>query len=176
MRRFLNKEFLIPLIIKVSNIKYIKLHAKKRIRKTHYLVESQVYLASTSLLLFPQSSLQQCFLWSGETLLPASAVQYDVLDPVAGVMTFLINRTLQRPTYNRMWHKDFQNICNNGWFITPQMNQRAEKGNRPTGRKVELFAFTAMRFNYTGQYDFSMIYFMMLLVLQTTQPQCLEHW
>jgi len=56
------------------------------------------------------------------------------------------------------------------------MNQTAGKGNRSSGRKVEIFAFTATRFNYTGQYDFSMIYFMILLVLQTTQPQCLEHW
>lgn len=164
---------MIPLIIKVSNI---KLHAKKRIRKTQYLAESQVYLASISLLLSPQSFLQQCFLWSDETLLPASAVQYDVLDPVMGVMTLLINRTLHRPTYNRIRENDFENVCNNGWFITPQMNQRAGKGNRSTGRKVGIFAFTPTRFNYTGQYDFSMIYFMMLLVLQTTQPQCLEHW
>jgi hypothetical protein len=56
------------------------------------------------------------------------------------------------------------------------MNQRAGKGNGSTGKKVEISAFTATRFNYTGQYDFSMIYFMILLVLQTTQPHGLEHW
>jgi hypothetical protein len=34
------------------------------------------------------------------------------------------------------------------------MNQTAGKGNRSTGRKVEIYAFIAIRFNYTAQYDF----------------------
>lgn len=105
---------MILLTIKVPNIKYIKLHAKKRIRKTQYLVESQVYLASTSLLLSPQSSLQQCFLWSDETLLPASAAQYDVLDPVTGVMTFSINRTCRDQhitEYETMTFKTFATMA-----------------------------------------------------------------
>jgi hypothetical protein len=154
---------------------HIKLHAQNRIRKTQYLVESQAYLASTSLLLSPQSSLQQCSLWSDETPLPASAVQYDVLDPITGVTTFLVNRTLQKLTYNRISDSNFENICDNDWFITPQVNQTAE-GNWPIGRKVDMSAFTANRFYYKGQYDFSIVYFMKLLVFQTIQPQWLEDW